>query len=138
MDYLIDNKGGIEKRFFDQMRDLFNMSVDVVLFDTTTIVYYGEGGEQEEERCLLKHGFSKAKRGDLKQVVLGVIMSKDGVPLGHEVFAHLRSLNFKSNPSPFISEPNSSQEQCNQSRHWRCALQLEFFFQTRLDNCSSK
>jgi len=85
MDYLIENKNAIEKRLFYRMRDLFNMSVDVVLFDTTTIVYYGDGDSDEDE--LLAHGFSKDKRGDLKQVVVGVIMSKEGVPLGHEVFA---------------------------------------------------
>jgi hypothetical protein len=86
MDYLIDHKDAVEKRLFYQIRDLFNLSVDVVLFDTTTIVYYGEGGEDSEDE-ILAHGFSKDKRGDLKQIVVGVMMSKEGVPLGHEVFA---------------------------------------------------
>jgi len=85
LDYLIDSKDGIEKDVFDGMRDLFNISVDVILFDTTTIVYYGEGEDDEEE--LLRKGFSKAKRSDLKQIVVGVLMSKEGIPLGHEVFA---------------------------------------------------
>jgi transposase len=74
MDYL---------RMFRRVRDLFQQEIDFVLFDTTSLVYYGEGEESEE---LLAHGFSKAHRGDLKQIVVGVIMSKDGIPLGHEVF----------------------------------------------------
>ena len=86
MDYLVENKDQIESRIFDQQRDLFNQSIDVVLFDTTTIVYYGKGDE-EESGGLLAKGFSKDHRGDLNQVVVGVMVSKQGVPLGHEVFS---------------------------------------------------
>jgi len=84
MDRLVDCQENIEKAFFARMRQSFEQGVDIVLFDTTTLVYYGEGAETEE---LLARGFSKAKRSDLKQVVIGVVMSKDGIPLAHEVFA---------------------------------------------------
>lgn len=92
MDYLIENKDKVEQSVFAEMRDLFCQSVDVVLFDTTSLVYYGEGepepeGDSEEEKPLLARGFSKAHRSDLKQIVVGVMMSKDGIPLAHEVFA---------------------------------------------------
>jgi transposase len=83
LDYAIEYKEGIEKGIFEQMRDLFHQSVDVVLFDTTSLVYYGDSEKHEE---LLARGFSKAHRGDLKQIVVGVLMSKQGIPLGHEVF----------------------------------------------------
>jgi transposase len=62
LDYLIDYKDEIERSVFFGMRDLLD--------------------EQ-----LLDYGFSKARRSDLKQVVVGVLMSKDGIPLGHEVFS---------------------------------------------------
>ena len=84
MDYLMEAKDEIELGCYEKIKDLFNLSVDVVLFDTTTLVYYGEGDKHED---LLARGFSKAKRSDLKQIVVGVIMSKEGVPLGHEVFS---------------------------------------------------
>lgn len=93
LDYLIEQKDKIETDLFFQMRDLFNTELDIVLFDTTTLVYYGEGadknndGEKPEDQELLDYGFSKAHRGDLKQVVVGVLMSKEGIPLGHEVFS---------------------------------------------------
>ena len=92
LDYLIDNKDEIERNTFFQMRDLFHQELDVVLFDTTSLVYYGQGeedenGEKPEDAQLLDYGFSKARRGDLKQVVVGVLMSQEGVPLGHEVFS---------------------------------------------------
>lgn len=91
MDYLIEHKERIEQKVFAQMRDLFCQSVDVVLFDTTSLVYYGEGEpeseDEEEEKPLLARGFSKDHRSDLKQIVVGVLVSKEGIPLAHEVFA---------------------------------------------------
>lgn len=88
LDYLIDHKDALEKRIFNRMRDLFDPGVDVVLFDTTTVAYYGDSDKHEE---LLDYGFSKIRRSDLKQVVVGVIMSKAGIPLGHEVFEGCRN-----------------------------------------------
>jgi transposase len=83
LDYLVDHKVTLEKRIFSRMRDLFHADVDVILFDTTTVAYYGDSDKHED---LLEYGFSKIRRGDLKQIVVGVIMSKQGIPLGHEVF----------------------------------------------------
>ena len=88
MDYLVEHKDDIEKELFPRQTSLFKQDLDVVLFDTTTLVYYGEAdGKRFEDECLLDYGFSKARRGDLKQIVVGVLMSKEGVPLAHEVFS---------------------------------------------------
>lgn len=90
MDYLIEHKDGIEKDLFQNQVDLFHQELDVVLFDTTSLVYYGEGSDREnkpEDEKLLDYGFSKARRPDLKQIVVGVLMSKEGIPLAHEVFS---------------------------------------------------
>lgn len=85
LDYLVINKDDIEKKIFDQMIKLTGSKLDFAFFDTTTIVYFGD--EQSEESELLAKGFSKAHRGDLNQVVIGVVMNKSGIPLAHEVFA---------------------------------------------------
>jgi transposase len=61
--------------------DLFSQQVDLIMFDTTTIKYWGEGKEAE----ILQHGYSKDKRGDLKQLIVGVLMNKDGYPVGVEL-----------------------------------------------------
>ncbi len=67
---------------------MFGADVDVILFDTTTVAYYGDSDQHED---LLDYGFSKIRRGDLKQIVVGVILSKQGIPLGHEVFERNRN-----------------------------------------------
>ncbi len=90
MDYLVEHKDDIERGIFSNQLSLFNQELDIVLFDTTTLVYYGEGADRDDkpvDQELLDYGFSKARRSDLKQVVVGVLMSKDGIPLAHEVFS---------------------------------------------------
>jgi hypothetical protein len=110
MDYLIEKKEPLEQRVFAQMRDLFCQNLDIVFFDTTSLVYFGEEdpeakkardlkrelkkdkkSKQEKETIkvqapLLARGFSKDHRSDLPQIVVGVLMSKEGIPLAHEVF----------------------------------------------------
>ena len=82
MDYLIARKDEIEEMLFKRRDDLFGRSLDLVLFDTTTIKYWGEHSDSP----LLKYGHSKEKRMDLKQIIIGVLMSKEGLPLTHEVW----------------------------------------------------
>jgi transposase len=82
MDYLIQKKDEIEQSLFERTKDLFGQKLDSVLFDTTTFKYWGEHSASE----LLKYGHSKEKRMDLKQIIVGVLMSKEGLPLGHEVW----------------------------------------------------
>lgn len=82
MDYLVQHKDRIEESLLKRRDDLFGKSLDLVLFDTTTIKYWGEHSASE----LLKHGYSKEKRMDLKQIIIGVLMSKEGLPLAHEVW----------------------------------------------------
>ena len=67
------------------MISITDTNLEMAFFDTTTIIYFGE--DPKEKSDLLAKGFSKADRGDLNQVVIGVVMNKHGVPLAQEVFA---------------------------------------------------
>lgn len=83
LDFLIEHKEKIELGLFKTTKNLFNYKVDVVMFDTTTVSYWGEG---EGAEGLLKYGYAKNKRNDLKQLVIGIIMDQNGYPIGHEVW----------------------------------------------------
>lgn len=85
MDYLIDHKEDIEKGIYNKMLKQHKGKITMALYDTTSLVYYGDDPKDNSE--LLNYGFSKARRGDLKQIVVGVLMSQDGIPLGHETYA---------------------------------------------------
>ena len=64
----------IEERLFDRRRDLFT-DLSAVFMDTTSLSFYGEGGE-----TLGEHGYSKDYRPDLKQMILGLVV--DGSTAG--------------------------------------------------------
>lgn len=82
LDFLSWHKKDLERDLFLKTTDLFSQQLDLVMFDTTSMKYWGEGKEAE----ILKHGYSKEKRGDLKQLIVGVLMTKEGYPIGCEIF----------------------------------------------------
>ena len=82
LDFLGRHKPDLEKDLFFKSADLFNQQLDLIMFDTTSIKYWGEG----EHADILQRGYSKEKRGDLKQLIVGILMTKEGLPIGCEVF----------------------------------------------------
>jgi len=83
MDVLAQCKEIIEQALSQRLLTLFNLDLTLVLMDTTTVMYDGEGEESE----LLERGYSRDKRPDLKQAVVGVMMTREGIPLACEVYA---------------------------------------------------
>lgn len=73
------NKDLIEERLFALRRDLFT-SLDIVFFDTTSLHFEGEGGTHLGHR-----GYSKNKRSDLNQIVVGVVLDNNGNPICSEI-----------------------------------------------------
>jgi len=82
LDFLERHKSDLEKDLFFKTASLFNQRLDLLMFDTTSIKYWGEG----EYTDILARGYSKEKRGDLKQLIIGILMTKQGIPVGCEVF----------------------------------------------------
>jgi len=68
----------IQKEVFFATTDLLNLEVDLLFFDTTTT--YVERDEEDEEG-LWKYVHSKGKRPDLPQVVIGLAVTKEGLPV---------------------------------------------------------
>jgi transposase len=65
----------IEEELFMRKRDLFS-ELELVFFDTTSLYFEGEGGQD-----LGRRGHSKDNRPDLKQMVVGAILDRDGRPI---------------------------------------------------------
>jgi len=70
----------LEEDIFDRRRNLLT-GLSLVFFDTTSIYFEGEGGED-----LGKRGHSKDHRPDLKQVVVGMVLDNEGRPLCTEIW----------------------------------------------------
>jgi transposase len=74
------NKDLIEEALFARRRDLFS-DLDIVFFDTTSIYFEGEGGE-----TIGQLGYSKDHRPDLKQMVVGMVLDRNGNPVCSELW----------------------------------------------------
>src|SRR5882724_7361496 len=73
-------KDRIEEGVFTHRRDLFS-GLQLVFFDTTSIYFEGEGGQDIGQR-----GFSKDHRPDLYQMVVGAVLDGQGRPIGCELW----------------------------------------------------
>jgi hypothetical protein len=78
--FLAEHKERIEQELFRRTRTLFDTTVDLVFFDTTSTYFEGEGSR------LRRYGWSKDHRSDRVQIVIGVVMSREGWPLAGEVY----------------------------------------------------
>jgi transposase len=81
MDFLLENQASLEKEIYWSLADLLNLQVDILFFDTTSSYF-----ETETETELKKRGYSKDKRGDLPQTVIGLAVTRKGIPIRHWVF----------------------------------------------------
>jgi len=74
------NKDLIEEALFARRRDLFT-GLQLIFFDTTSIYFEGQGGETIGQR-----GYSKDHRPDLKQMIVGAVLDKEGRPICCELW----------------------------------------------------
>src|ERR1700750_788573 len=73
-------KDVVEERLFAHRRDLLTR-LDLVFMDTTSLYFEGAGGQ-----TLGRHGYKKAHRPDLRQMILAVLLDGDGRPVCSEMW----------------------------------------------------
>jgi hypothetical protein len=78
MDFLLDALGELQKEVFFAVADLLNLEVDLLFFDTTSTHFESEG---DPEGGLRRRGHSKDHRPDLPQVVIGMAVTRGGIPV---------------------------------------------------------
>ena len=82
MDRLHPHRALIESDLVQRERELFNLDQTIFFYDLTST--YFEGQALNNPRA--KRGYSRDKRPDCKQVVVGLVINRDGFPLAHEIF----------------------------------------------------
>ena len=75
MSWLGEAREATWDKLFARNRNLFS-SLSVVFFDTTSLYFEGAGG-----RCLGRKGYSKDRRPDENQMVLGMVLDESGRPI---------------------------------------------------------
>lgn len=83
LDQLLPHKEGLERHLKERLGTLFGLDYDLLLYDVTSTYFEGEAkGNPQAQR-----GYSRDGRPDCKQVCIGLVVSRCGMPLGYEVFA---------------------------------------------------
>jgi len=100
MDWLLQIREALEKRVFDRAAEVLGLEVDLLFFDTTSTYFVteeadapvardqqgrpvpdGAGDGQGREAGFRTWGKSKDHRDDLPQIVIGMAVTRDGIPL---------------------------------------------------------
>ena len=83
LDRLYPNREPIERALGQREQELFGLDGTVFLYDLTSTYFEGKALANPKAR----RGYSRDKRPDCKQVVVGLVLGPEGFPLAHEVFA---------------------------------------------------
>ena len=83
LDHLLPHKEALEAFLKDRLGELFDLEYDLLLYDVTSTYFEG----QAKANPLAQRGYSRDKRSDCKQICIGLVVSRCGMPLGYEVFA---------------------------------------------------
>lgn len=83
LDHLLEHKSTLEAHLSKRCGELFSAQNEVLLYDVTSTYFEGLA----EANPLAQRGYSRDHRPDCKQVLIALVVTFDGFPLGYEVFA---------------------------------------------------
>jgi transposase len=76
----------LNKLVLNHTKDLLNNTIDIVYFDATTL-YFESFSEDEGDDAIKKNGYSKDGKFNQPQVVLALLVTKQGLPIGYKAFS---------------------------------------------------
>jgi transposase len=87
LDRLLPHKRSLEAHLKQRLGELFALDYELLLYDVTSTYFEGEAAANP----LARRGHSRDHRSDCKQVCIGLVVTREGIPLGYEVFAGNRT-----------------------------------------------
>jgi len=87
LDAILPLKSDIEIHLKQRVGELFSPEFDLLLYDITSTYFEGQARANPQAQ----RGYSRDHRGDCKQVCIGLVATRDGLPLAYEVFAGNRA-----------------------------------------------
>lgn len=82
LDRLLPHKTALEQHLVGRLGELFALDYDLLLYDVTSTYFEG----QAVSNPLAHRGYSRDHRPDCVQVCLALVVTREGMPLGYEVF----------------------------------------------------
>jgi transposase len=83
LDKLHPHRAAIETALIERERSLFNLDQTIYLYDLTSTYFEGLCAENPKAKL----GHSRDHRPDCKQLVVGLVLNRDGFAIAHEIFA---------------------------------------------------
>ena len=83
LDHLLPAKAALEVHLKERLGELFHQQYDLLLYDVASTYFEGEA----EGNDLAERGYSRDSRPDCRQVCIGLVVTREGIPLGYELFA---------------------------------------------------
>ncbi|MBI2933788.1 MAG: IS1634 family transposase [Planctomycetes bacterium] len=87
LDEVLPHKEAIERHLRERFMTLFDARMDLVLYDVTSTYFEG----LMEANPQAKRGHSRDKRPGCLQVTIALLVTREGLPIGYEVFAGNRN-----------------------------------------------
>lgn len=81
LDHIDRHRQALFTHLQGRWKDLFGATYDLLLYDLTSTYFEGEMKQAPKA----KHGYSRDKRSDCRQVVIAVVLSPEGFPLAYEI-----------------------------------------------------
>ncbi len=76
------HKEGVEKHLVKRLGELFDLDYDLLLYDVTSTYFEGVA-----DPAIAKRGYSRDHRPDCVQINIALVVTREGMPLGYEIFA---------------------------------------------------
>ena len=82
LDRVLPHKEAIEKHLVKRLGELFDLDYDLLLYDVTSTYFEGVADPEIAQR-----GYSRDHRPDCVQINIALVVTREGIPLGYELFA---------------------------------------------------
>ena len=82
LDRVLPHKEAIERHLVKRFGELFDLDYDLLLYDVTSTYFEGVA-----DPAIAKRGYSRDHRPDCVQVNIALVVTREGMPLGYEIFA---------------------------------------------------
>jgi transposase len=83
LDRLLKGQVAIENDLKAHLGTLFQLDYDLLMYDITSSYFEGLA----EDNDLAQRGYSRDHRKDCKQIVIALVVTREGFPLAHQTFA---------------------------------------------------
>jgi len=82
LDRVLPHKEKLERHLVKRLGELFAIDYDLLLYDVTSTYFEGVGAPE-----ICRRGYSRDHRPDCVQVNVALVVTRQGMPLGYEIFA---------------------------------------------------